>query len=252
MSMTIYLVIDHQNFPVYNRKKSFTCTTHRLYPFSRLHIRRAQEYIAITPVDFRHRFTMEAKVGTALDTGFMGTTKYELDNLLEKHYNPARHDITGVFEADRVDTNTNERTHCVVMICEQYVISFPHTLLSQTYSTNPIHRKHTKIESRPPRPPQSDQRRSVTANFCYFFFMLNPLLGKQTDLRRLLQSLRQWQLHRKHRPSPKPRRQLSRRLSSFVRSRYMVRFQTHLRHAGNTDGRRPVRNQAWIMCLAGV
>jgi hypothetical protein len=74
--------------------------------------------------DFLKRFTMEAKVGADLATGFMGTTKYHLRNLLEEHYNPARHDITGVFQADRFDTNTNERSHCVVMICEQYVMLF--------------------------------------------------------------------------------------------------------------------------------
>jgi hypothetical protein len=67
---------------------------------------------------------MEAKWGTTLATGFMGTTKYVLANLLEEHYSPARHDVTGVFEAYRVDTNTNERAHCVVMICEQYVMIF--------------------------------------------------------------------------------------------------------------------------------
>lgn len=70
---------------------------------------------------FLQRFDMAAKVGLDLDTGFMGTTKYELRTLLEQHYNPTRHDITGVLEADRFDTNTNERTHSVVMICEQYV-----------------------------------------------------------------------------------------------------------------------------------
>lgn len=62
-----------------------------------------------------------------IDTGFMGTTKYKLCNLLEQHYNPLQHDVTGVFEAYRFDTNTNENIHCVVMVCEQYAL-FPLSL----------------------------------------------------------------------------------------------------------------------------
>ncbi|KAF5014855.1 hypothetical protein F66182_14019, partial [Fusarium sp. NRRL 66182] len=71
--------------------------------------------------NFIERFSMEAKVGSKLDTGFMGTTQYHFCNLIEEHYNATRHDMTGVFEAYRYDRNTNEGTHCVLMICEQLI-----------------------------------------------------------------------------------------------------------------------------------
>ena len=82
--------------------------------------------------NFIERFSMEAKVGSKLDTGFMGTTQYHFCNLIEEHYNATRHDMTGVFEAYRYDRNTNEGTHCVLMICEQYAFLPFHGLLSST------------------------------------------------------------------------------------------------------------------------
>ncbi|KUL84089.1 hypothetical protein ZTR_07425 [Talaromyces verruculosus] len=60
-----------------------------------------------------------SKEGQKISTGFMGTTNYALWELLEEHYNPARHDITGIFKALRCDDYANEMTECVVMICEQ-------------------------------------------------------------------------------------------------------------------------------------
>ncbi|KAF3396850.1 hypothetical protein DPV78_007870 [Talaromyces pinophilus] len=65
------------------------------------------------------KFSMRDREGQTISTGFMGTTNYALWELLEEHYNPARHDITGIFKAVRYDDYTNEMTECVVMICEQ-------------------------------------------------------------------------------------------------------------------------------------
>jgi hypothetical protein len=65
------------------------------------------------------KFSMRDREGQTISTGFMGTTNYALWELLEEHYNPARHDITSIFKALRYDDYTNEMTECVVMICEQ-------------------------------------------------------------------------------------------------------------------------------------
>lgn len=73
-------------------------------------------------INFGKMFSMDAKIGGTLATGFMGTTEYHFRNLIEEHYNATRHDMTGVFEAFRFDRNTNEETHCVLMICEQYAL----------------------------------------------------------------------------------------------------------------------------------
>jgi hypothetical protein len=63
--------------------------------------------------------SMKAKEGSTMNTAFMGSVQYKLLNLLYEYYNPAMHDLTGVFESRRVDTNTNEETDCLAVVCMQ-------------------------------------------------------------------------------------------------------------------------------------
>ena len=127
MSITISLVIDLQDSPVYIRKISSLIqhapiisilTTYCIdipnpYPTSNV-IHPA----AIMAFNLS-KFSMREKEDQTISTGFMGTTHYALWELLDEHYNPARHDITGIFKALRYDDYANEMTECVVMICEQ-------------------------------------------------------------------------------------------------------------------------------------
>lgn len=121
--MTSYLVID-SNFAYIQQKNSPLVLQYILTTSPSTFGKCKEGHIAIMATDFLEGFDMNHRVWKILDTGFMGTTKYHLCKLLEQHYNPSWHDMTAVFEAFRFDTNTNERTHCVVMICEQYVILF--------------------------------------------------------------------------------------------------------------------------------
>lgn len=132
LQMMIYLVIDHEDS---REKKPHLKTkpvkSHSLVPTQR-HLTGRQVYTPIMATNFSERFSMDAKVGGELETEFMGTTQYNFCNLIEEHYNATRHDMTGVFEAYRFDRNTNEGTHCVLMICEQYAVLSFHGLISLT------------------------------------------------------------------------------------------------------------------------
>ncbi|QKX64056.1 uncharacterized protein TRUGW13939_11229 [Talaromyces rugulosus] len=62
------------------------------------------------------KFPMQARQGTTVRTGYMGTIQYKLEEFVYEEYDPKLHDITGVFHAQRVDTNSNEEVECTVKV----------------------------------------------------------------------------------------------------------------------------------------
>jgi hypothetical protein len=62
------------------------------------------------------KFPMQAREGTTVRTGYMGSVQYKLEKFVYEEYDPKLHDITGVFHAQRVDANSNEEVECTVKI----------------------------------------------------------------------------------------------------------------------------------------
>lgn len=71
------------------------------------------------PNTYSEAYSMTAKEHCVIGTAFMGTVQYRLAELMYEFYNPFMHDITGVFRSQRVDTNTNEETDCLAVVCMQ-------------------------------------------------------------------------------------------------------------------------------------